>query len=133
MNQWQKVYEDKWGAIICLPGGCLEISWYQATETMTGTEFNAFLSRFAGLIVDNGCQHALVDATCFKMDPAKMEMGWRDEHIIPQYNAAGLKKFAFVMSPGMPAIGNAPAVEGPADFPTAYLGSRADALGWLGC
>ena len=60
-----------------------------------------------------------------------MEMGWRDEHIIPRYNAAGLKKFAFVMPAGMPAIGAPPAPEGPADFPTGYYGSRADALSWL--
>ena len=60
-----------------------------------------------------------------------MSMGWRDEHIIPRYNAAGLKKFAFIMPEGMPAIGAAPEKEGSANFPTAYFGSRNDALAWL--
>lgn len=43
----------------------------------------------------------------------------------------GITKFAFHMPQGMPAIGNAPAPEGPAQFPTAYFGTRADALRWL--
>lgn len=73
----------------------------------------------------------MVDAVQFRMDMARMSMGWRDEHIIPRYNAAGLRKFAFVMPAGMPAIGSEPAPEGPADFPTGYFAGRADALSWL--
>ena len=60
-----------------------------------------------------------------------MEMGWRDEHIIPRYNAAGVQKFAFVMPPGMPAIRAEPANEDPATFPTGYFGTRQEALAWL--
>ena len=65
------------------------------------------------------------------MDMSLMNPGWRDQNIIPRYNAAGLAKFAFIMPKGMPAIGAVPAPEGPADFPTAYFASRADALAWL--
>ena len=32
---------------------------------------------------------------------------------------------------GMPAIGAPPQKEGPADYPTAYFGTRAEALAWL--
>ena len=60
-----------------------------------------------------------------------MSLGWRDANIIPRYNAAGVKKFAFIMPAGMPAIGDDPAPEGPAHYPTAYFGSRAEALAWL--
>jgi hypothetical protein len=62
---------------------------------------------------------------------ARMDGDWRDANIIPRYNKAGVRRFAFLMPEGMPAIGTPPAVEGPADFPTAYFGSRADALAWF--
>jgi hypothetical protein len=103
---------------------------------MGGGDFDSFLVRFAEQV--EKCRHpnALVDAVQFKMDMAKMEMakmemakmemakmemakmemGWRDDHIIPRYNAAGLAKFAFVMPRGMPAIGAPPANEGPQSF-----------------
>ena len=74
---------------------------------------------------------ALVDANQFRMDRGQMSMGWRDEHIIPRYNAAGLKRFAFHVPEGMPAIGSPAQVEGPADFPTGYFGTRRDAVEWL--
>ena len=60
-----------------------------------------------------------------------MDANWRDANIIPRYNAAGVTKFAFLMPEGMPAIGAPPAPEGPAEFPTAYFGRRADAVEWL--
>ena len=31
----------------------------------------------------------------------------------------------------MPAIGEDPVHEGPADYPTAYFGTRAEAVAWL--
>ncbi len=65
------------------------------------------------------------------MDPAGLDMGWRDEQIIPRYNAAGVKKFAFLMPAAMPAIGADPAPEGPADFPTAYFAECTQAQAWL--
>ncbi|MGI9331716.1 MAG: hypothetical protein ACR2RL_01040 [Gammaproteobacteria bacterium] len=85
----------------------------------------------AGQVEQLGRSGALVDAVQFKMDMSRMSMGWRDEHIIPRYNRAGLQKFAFVVPGGMPAIGNDPVVDGPASFPTAYFASRADALAWI--
>ena len=57
--------------------------------------------------------------------------GRRVSVVIPRYNGAGIQKFAFHMPAGMPAIGAPPAPEGPANFPTAYFGARADALAWL--
>jgi hypothetical protein len=60
-----------------------------------------------------------------------MDDEWRNEYIVPRYNAAGVRKFAFHMPDGMPAIGQRPATEGPASFPTAYFARRQDALDWL--
>ena len=127
------VYSDSWGDIIDRPDEhCVEIRWFDSTRDMSGDDFNQFLSAFASQVEALARPGALVDAVQFRMDMSRMSMGWRDEHIIPRYNRAGLEKFAFLMPEGMPAIGNEPAVEGPAEFPTAYFGKRADALAWLG-
>ncbi len=124
------VHSDRWGEIIARDG-YVEIRWFDSTVDMEAADFNAFLSQFATAIERAGQRGCLVDATSFHMGMDKMEMGWRDEHIIPRYNAAGVTKFAFHMPAGMPAIGKPPAPEGPAQFPTAYFGTRANALAWL--
>jgi hypothetical protein len=66
------------------------------------------------------------------MDPVNSNSEWRDANIVPRYNAAGVKRFAFLFPEGMPAIGAPPAVEPPAAYPTGYFGTREDALFWLG-
>ncbi|MGF1464498.1 MAG: hypothetical protein ACFCGT_00060 [Sandaracinaceae bacterium] len=125
-------HEDRWGAILEYPELTLmEIRWYDTTADMSGEDFNAFLATFASTLEKATTPRCLVDGTCFRMDPSRMSMGWRDEHIIPRYNAAGVRKFAFHMPAGMPAIGAPPRAEGPATFPTAYFGAREDALAWL--
>lgn len=127
------VHSDGWGDIIDRPDeNCVEIRWFDASRDMSGDDFNEFLSTFAGHVEALNRSGALVDAVQFKMDMSRMSAAWRDEHIIPRYNRAGLKRFAFLVPDGMPAIGKEPAVEGPADFPTAYFERRADALAWLG-
>lgn len=125
-------HSDRWGECIVRPAdNCTEIRWFDTTAEMSGDDFNGFLDVYAEIVERAGLTGALVDAVQFKMDMARMSMGWRDENIIPRYNAAGLKKFAFLMPAGMPAIGAPPSREGPADFPTAYFGARQDALKWI--
>lgn len=65
------------------------------------------------------------------MPMEQMDGEWRDANIIPRYNAAGVQRFAFLMPDGMPAIGAPPVHEGPAEYPTAYFGTRRDAFAWL--
>ena len=125
-------YSDQWGDVIDRPRDhCVEIRWFDTTSEMDGEDFSTFLTFYAEQVEACGREGGLIDAVQFKMDMKKMNMGWRDVHIIPRYNAAGLKKFAFVMPAGMPAIGNPPQAEGPVQFPTAYFGTRAEALAWL--
>ena len=133
MTTQHTLYEDEYGAIVAPESGAhVEIRWTEATLGMSGDAFNAWLERFAGLIEERRCRTALVDARLFRMERGQVDMGWRDTHIIPRYNAAGLQRFAFVMPPGMPAIGAPPAPEGPADFPTAFFGDYPTAMQWLG-
>ena len=126
------IYEDQFGEVIDRPErGLIEIRWFDATRNFTTATFYEWLSEFAGGVEASGRQHVLVDALSFRMASDQMDPEWRDTHIIPRYNAAGVEKFAFLMPEGMPAIGTPPAPEGPAEFPTAYFGTRAEALAWL--
>ena len=132
MSAISVVYADQWGDVLDRAGDdCLEIRWFDTTSEMSGEDFKAFLTRYAEHFAACGRRNGLVDAVQFKSDSAYETMGWRDENIVPRYNAAGMLKFAFVMPAGMPAIGTEPAAEGPAEFPTGYFGGRADALEWL--
>ena len=126
------LHHDRWGEIIDGGNeGYCEIRWFDTTASMDGAAFNTFLSTFAGCVERTGHRTCLVDATAFRMDVSRMDMGWRDANIIPRYNAAGVTRFAFHVPAGMPAIGTAPAVEGPAAFPTGYFETRDAALQWL--
>jgi hypothetical protein len=126
------VYEDRFGAVIDhADAGYLEIRWYDTTEDMSATQFQDWLAGFAAEAEQRQRPGILVDATRFLMDPANMNAQWRDQHVIPHYNAGGVRKFAFHMPDGMPAIGAPPEPEGPAKFPTGYFGRRQDALNWL--
>ena len=84
-----------------------------------------------GYVERCGRHRALVDGTSSRMDPANMNAAWRDQHIIPRYNGAGITKFAFHMPAGMPAIGAPPSPEPPGKFPTGYFGRRQEKLDWL--
>ena len=126
------IYSDRWGDIIDRQSDdCVEVRWFDTSSAMDGADFNTFLTRYAEQIEACGRSNGLIDAVQFKMDTSKMIADWRDEHITPRYNAAGLKKFAFILPEGMPAIGSAPAKEGVANFPTAYFGARTDAMAWF--
>jgi hypothetical protein len=124
--------EGKWGEIIDRPSSDLvEIRWYDTTAAMSGDDFNAWLSVFAGCVETKKRSRCLVDSVQFKMPMVRMNSGWRDENIIPRYNAAGVVKFAFIMPAGMPRIGAEPARAGPGTFPTGYFGERSFAVAWL--
>ena len=126
------LYDDKWGEIIDHPdAGFVEIRWFDTTSEMTGDEFNNYLSEFATRIERTGRQAALIDAVQFRMPMDRMSVGWRDETIVPRYNAVDLKKFAFIMPPGMPLVGKDPQTEDSAEYPTSYFDSRSRALFWL--
>ena len=126
------LYEDEWGEIIDRPLlDLVEIRWYDTTADMTGAEFNNWLSTYAGFVETKVRPGCLVDSVQFKMPMDRMDSGWRDENIIPRYNAAGVARFAFVMPAGMPLIGAKPSREGPGNFPTGYFGQRLAAVGWI--
>jgi hypothetical protein len=132
MAEVQHLYEDRWGEIIDRPTAELvELRWYDTTAAMSAAQFQDWLATFAGHLEQLHRPRVLVDGTRFMMDPANLNTEWRDANIVPRYNAAGVRRFAFLFPDGMPAIGAPPAPEGPATFPTAYFARRPEALDWL--
>jgi hypothetical protein len=126
------VYEDRWGEIIDRPAAELvELRWYDSTAAMSAQQFQAWLATFAGHVERLRRPGVLVDGTRFMMDPSNLDDEWRNTHIVPRYNAGGVRRFAFLFPEGMPAIGTPPAQEGPATFPTGYFDRRQDALDWV--
>jgi hypothetical protein len=78
--------------------------------------------------------YMIIDATEFFHDLGEGILAWRDEHIVPLYNQAGVKKFAFLASSRAPATvekGTEPAPDGPAAFPTGWFETRERLYAWL--
>jgi len=132
-----EVARNQWGAVLHHPDThVLELKWFASTRQMTDDDFKATLE----LYTSHGerlqpIPSGLIDATEFFHTFGDGEaLAWRDEHIIPRYNAMGVTKFAFHMPAGAPGTveaGGKPAVEGRAAFPTAWFSTRARAEAWL--
>jgi hypothetical protein len=134
MANTEHVYEDRWGEVIDRPSADLvELRWFDTTADMSAAQFKHWLATFAGCLEQCRRSRVLVDGTQFLLDPANLDGEWRDAHIIPRYNAAGVKRFAFQFPAGTPGIGDPPGREEPGEFPTGYFGTRQDALDWLAC
>ena len=76
----------------------------------------------------------IIDANEFHHELGTGVMQWREENILPRYEAAGVSKFAFLVPPSFPGTvesGGKPIVEGRAAFPTAWFSTRERAYQWL--
>lgn len=127
------VHEDTYGSLIDYPDDdYFEVRWYDASSAFTGDSFNDRLTVMADAIKRCGRSGLLVDAVQFGMKAEDMDVTWRDDNHIPRLNAAGVEKEALIVPAGFPPIGAPPAPEGPADYPTAFFATRAEARSWLG-
>ena len=108
----------------------LELRWLSETEAMTDDDFMHWLERFAAAAVQHRALFILIDTRAFKHQAGTHVWPWRDEHIIPRYNQAGVKKFAFLLPTGA-APKTEPMPEGPAQFPTGYFESREQIDSWF--
>ena len=116
----------------------LELRWLPATGQMTDEDWKAGLLTLAAEAEASGRAGILIDATDFRHGFTDRDgaMAWRDQHVIPRYNEAGVQRFAFLMPEGFPAptaeTGAEPVVDGPAArFPTQWFLGRDLALAWL--
>ena len=125
-NDWSSIlyHEDR---------DLVELKWLPSTESMGDGGFKAALMQLAWQAETLRPSSLMIDATDFAHKFGEGVMEWRDDHVIPRYSAAGVKKFAF-LAPGFPdtvETGAVEAYEGSATFPTAWFAERDNALDWL--
>jgi len=125
----------QWGTITHHPQwNTLELKWGPQTRSMSDGGFRETLT----VMADHGLKvrpdFMIIDATEFLHDVGEGTLAWRDEHIVPLYNQAGVKKFAFLATsraPGTVEKGTEPAPDGPAAFPTGWFETRERLYTWL--
>jgi len=76
------------------------IDWKEATSSMTGEEFKAELTLFAGHVEQKKARGILVDVTRFRHKPGPDVQPWRVKNISNRYSAAGVKREAFLFPKG---------------------------------
>jgi hypothetical protein len=121
------IYHGEWNT--------LELKWLPTTKDATEAQARDTMALFAAETEKRKPQFLIVDTNEFFHRWADDMMAWRNEEIIPQYNAGGVTKFAFIVGEGVPfptvESGAEPAPEGPATFPTGWFKSREAAYEWL--
>ena len=121
------VRHDEWNT--------LELKWLPTSKDATEAQAREVMALFAAQAEQLKPQFLLVDTTEFFHRWADDMMAWRDQEIIPHYNAGGVSKFAFITGEGVPfptvESGADPAPEGPASFPTGWFAGRDRAYEWL--
>ena len=116
----------------------LELRWLPTTVSMTDGDWMTGLLILAPEAQARNAAAILIDATEFghQFSDREGSMAWRDENVIPRYNLAGVKRFAFLMPSGYPGptaeSGAEPRIDGQsAQFPTQWFLERANALAWV--
>jgi hypothetical protein len=131
----EELDRDEFGTITHdAENGILELDWLEGSAAMTDDDFKRSMERYAGFAEARRTPNLLVDVTRFRHSPGDDVGPWRDRHVLPRYNAAGVKKFAFLVPPGTPGTveaGNEPESEPPGDFPTGYFSDREKILEWF--
>jgi len=134
-NEAEEIARNAWGVVLSYEEWrTLELSWLPSTSEMGDDGFKETLELFATEGERAKPDYMIIDATEFRHELGDGVMEWRDSEIIPRYNAAGVRKFAFLWPDDMPGTvesGSTPVPEGPAEFPTGWFTGRERAYQWL--
>jgi hypothetical protein len=113
----------------------LELKWLPTTRDASEGQARDAMTLFATQTEELKPRYLIVDTTEFEHRWADDMMAWRDQEIVPHYNAGGVTKFAFITGEGVPfptvESGADPAPDGPATFPTGWFITRERAYQWL--
>ena len=117
-DYWQMTHRPADSAVL--------LRWTSATAAMTDADFKDALEAFADLAEGRRARHLLVDVCDFRHDVGEALGVWRGEAIVPRYNRAGIRKFAYVV----------PGAGGPSGGPGEVFETRAfedegAALAWF--
>ncbi len=107
------------------------IDWKETTASMTDEDFKTDLSLFAGHVEQQKARGILVDVGRFRHKMAPEVQEWRVKNISNLYNAAGVKRFAFLFPEGSqvpPMMNQSSAGE---NFLTRAFTNREEAIAWL--
>ena len=74
------------------------IDWKEATSAMTDEDFKTELTLFAKQVEDKRAPRILIDVSKFHHRPGTAMGEWRLKNISTRYNAAGVQRFAFLLS-----------------------------------
>ena len=134
-EQSTEVARNAWGVIVHHPQWTtLELRWLPTTRDMSDDGFKETIQLLASEGERLRPAYMFIDATEFFHQLGTGVLDWRDEHVIPRYNAAGVTRFAFLLPEGTPNTvesGAATHVEGRATFPTGWFTTREKAYAWL--
>ena len=129
-----KLFETKYSVISFeKDSGLIKLFWSDKSATMRDEDFKETSQVFAEEAERHKATGLLVDVKNFKFPRATAPnlSEWRTRKIIPMYNNAGVRKFAFVHGEGFtePDFSGQP-VKGQ-NFITRHLGSEKEARDWL--
>jgi hypothetical protein len=82
------VYHPQWNT--------LELKWDQQTRSMSDGGFEDTLQILAHHGLKFRPKYTIIDSREFFHNIGEGTLAWRDEHIVPLYNRAGVEKFAFL-------------------------------------
>ncbi|MGH2360487.1 MAG: hypothetical protein ACRDGM_08095 [bacterium] len=126
-----ELYRDEFGTITHdKQQSVLELDWFERTASMTDGDFKEWLERYTALGEAHRPTFLLIDGRRFRHRFGADLASWREEHIIPRYNAAGVRKLAFLL-PKQALPGTKPAPEAGASFPTGYFDTREQVNEWF--
>jgi hypothetical protein len=134
-QQPQRVASGEWATVSYYPEwNTLELTWGEQTRSMSDDGFKQTLQMLAEQGLKLRPTYMIINATDFFHEVGEGTMSWRDKHIVPLYNEAGVQKFAFLVTdraPGTVEKGATPAPDGPARFPTGWFETRDRMYAWL--
>lgn len=106
-----------------------KLVWTEDTATMTAEDFKEAVTIYTELVEKHHAQHLFIDVSKFRFK-VDQELGkWHTQHISPRYNAAGVKKKAFVIGKDgkLPPSREIPGEE----FITRHVHSEKEAIAWF--
>lgn len=127
-----ELYRDQFGVLLeDLSHRLLELKWLEGSSGMTDEDFKSWLDRFSVEAEARRLPYLVINVREFRHRPGPEVGPWRDEHVIPRYNRAGVTKFAFLLPEGSPGAASSPAPEPPGKFPTGYFDHPSKIEAWF--
>jgi SpoIIAA-like len=108
----------------------ISIDWKEATSAMTDEYFKTELTLFAKQVEDKRAPRILIDVSKFRHRPSAEVGEWRLKNISTRYSAAGVRRFAFLLSKDSQILPMVSQSEGE-QFLTQSFNNEEQAIAWL--